>query len=101
VRWEAAGDRSAYATLDEGEHAIRMLFTFDMRGLIERVNAEARGRAVDGEVVPTPWQGRFWNYEERGGMLVPLHGEVAWLLPEREKPYWRGHIAEISHEFAR
>ncbi|HEY6691147.1 MAG TPA: DUF6544 family protein [Rubrobacter sp.] len=101
VRWEEAGDRSAYATLREGDHAIRMLFTFDVRGLIERVEAEARGREVGGEVVPTPWRGRFWNYEERGGMLVPLDGEVAWLLPEGEKPYWRGHIAEISHEFAR
>jgi hypothetical protein len=47
---------------------------------------------VDGEVVPTPWQGRFWNYDERGGMWVPLDGEVAWLLPEGAKPYWHGHI---------
>jgi hypothetical protein len=101
VRWEAAGDRSAYATLDEGGHAIRMLFAFDVRGLIETVREEARGRSVGGEVVPTPWRGRFWNYEEHGGMLVPMDGEVAWLLPEGEKPYWRGHIAEISHEFAR
>jgi hypothetical protein len=101
VRWEAAGERSAYATLREGDHAIRMLFAFDGRGLIGRVHAEARGRAVGGEVVPTPWQGRFWNYQERGSMLVPLDGEVAWLPPEGEKPYWRGHISEISHEFAR
>ena len=34
-------------------------------------------------------------------MLVPLNGEVAWLLPEGEKPYWRGRITEISHEFER
>jgi hypothetical protein len=101
VCWEAAGDRSAYATLDEGGHAIRMLFTFDVLGLIETVHAEARGRSVGGAIVPTPWQGRFWNYEKRGGMLVPMDGEVAWLPPEDEKPYWRGHIAEISHEFAR
>ena len=56
---------------------------------------------MGGKVVPTPWQGRFWNYEERGGMLVPLEGEVARVLPEGEKPYWRGSITEISHEFAR
>jgi hypothetical protein len=101
VRWEAAGDRSAYATLEEGDHAIRMLFTFDERGLIDTVSAEARGRAVGGEIVPTPWRGRFWNYEECGGMMVPLDGEVAWLLPGGERPYWRGHIAEISYRFAR
>jgi hypothetical protein len=34
-------------------------------------------------------------------MRVPLDGEVAWLLPEGAKPYWRGHTDEIAHEFAR
>jgi hypothetical protein len=101
VRWEAAGDRSAYATLTEGDISTTMRFTFDEEGLIDTVRAEGRGRAVGGEVVPTPWRGRFWNYEECGGMLVPLNGEVAWLLPGGEKPYWRGRITEISHEFAR
>jgi len=101
VRWEVASDHSAYATLAEGDQIIRMLFTFDERGLIDTVSAEARGRAVDGKIVPTPWRGRFWNYEERGGMLVPLDGEVAWFPPEGEKPYWRGHIAEVSYRFAR
>jgi hypothetical protein len=101
VRWEPVDDRSAYATLTDGDISITMLFTFDEEGLIDTVRAEARGRAVGGEVVPTPWQGRFWNYEERGGMRVPLDGEVAWLLPDGEKPYWRGHITGISYEFAR
>ena len=100
VRWEAADDSSAYATLTEGTTSIAMLFAFDEQGLIESVGTEARGRAVGGEVVSTPWQGRFWNYEERGGMQVPLDGEVAWLLPEGEKPYWRGSISEIYYEFA-
>ena len=65
------------------------------------MRVESRGRVVGGEVVPTPWRGRFWQYEERGGMRVPLDGEVAWLPPEGEKPYWHGHITEISYEFAR
>jgi hypothetical protein len=56
---------------------------------------------MDGEVVPTPWQGRFWNYDELGSMWVPLDGEVAWLLPEDAKPYWHGRITEIHHGFAR
>ncbi len=79
-----------------------MLFTFNEEGLIDTVRAEARGRAVGGgKVVPAPWRGRFWNYHERDGMRVPLDGEVAWLLPEGAKPYWRGHITEIDYEFAR
>jgi len=101
VRWEAVDDRSAYATLGEGDHTITMLFTFDERGLIDTVHAESRGRAVGDEIVPTPWQGRFWNYEVRSGMQVPLDGEVAWLPPEGVKPYWRGHITEIRYGFAR
>ena len=72
-----------------------------LRGLIDTVRAEVRGRAVGGEIVPTPWRGRFWNYQERGGMIVPLDAEVAWLPPEGAKPYWRGRITEISYELAR
>jgi hypothetical protein len=100
VHWEAVDDRSAYATLTEGDISVTMLFTFDEQGLIETVRAEARARTVGGKVVPTPWQGRFWNHEERGDMRVPLDGEVAWILPEGAKPYWRGHTTEIVHEFA-
>jgi hypothetical protein len=55
---------------------------------------------VNGEIVPTPWEGRFWNYSERDGMRIPVDGEVAWLLPEGAKPYWRGRITEITHQFA-
>ena len=101
VRWEAASDHSAYATLTEGDHTTRMLFTFDEQGLLDTVHAEARGRAVGDRIVPTPWQGRFWNYRERGGMLVPIDGEVAWVPPEGEKPYFRGHIIEIDHDSVR
>jgi hypothetical protein len=100
VRWEAKDDRSAYATL-EGDTPITMLVTFNEEGLIDTVHAESRGRTVGGEVVPTPWQGRFWNYEERDVMRVPLNGEVAWLPPEGAKPYWRGHITDIHYRFAR
>jgi hypothetical protein len=101
VRWEAVDARSARATLVDGAVAITMLFGFNGEGLIETVRAEARGRTVGNQVIPTPWQGRFWNYRERGNMQVPLEAEVAWLLPEGEKPYWRGRIIAIAYEFAR
>lgn len=100
VAWEAVDDRSAKGTLTDGDTQITMWFTFDSRGLIDTVRAQARGRTVGGQIVPTPWRGRFWNYEERDEMLVPLDGEVAWLLPEGEKPYWRGHITGLDYELA-
>jgi len=100
VRWKAVDAHSANATLTEGDRTIIMLFTFNEQDLIDTVRAEARGRTVGGKIVPTRWRGHFWNYEERGGMRVPLEGEVAWILPEGVKPYWRGHITQIVYEFA-
>src|SRR4028118_1166141 len=87
VRWEAVDDRSAYTTLEEGDISITMLFTFDEEGLIETVRAESRGRAVGGEVIPTPWRGRFRNYEERGGMRGPLAGAVPGLPRGGAQPH--------------
>jgi hypothetical protein len=101
VRWEAADETSAKATLRDGDVAVTLLFRFDKDGLITSVRAEARGRTVQGKVVPTPWEGRWRNYEAREGMRVPLEGEVAWLLPGGAKPYWRGRIRQLSYEFAR
>lgn len=99
VQWEAVDDRSARGTLTDGAISVTMLFTFNELGLINTVLADARGRAVGDDVVPTPWRGRFWNHGERAGMLVPLDGEVEWLLPDGAKPYWRGRITEIEYEF--
>ena len=100
VRWDIVDDRSARGTLTEGTINLTMLFTFNEQGLIDTVRAEARGRLVRGKTVPIPWQCRLWNYGERSGMLVPLAGEVAWLLPEGVKTYFRGHITESVYEFA-
>jgi hypothetical protein len=100
VQWEEVDDRSARGTLSDGDLRLTMLFAFNEHDLIDRVRAEARGRTVGQRILPTPWQGRFWNYAEREGMQVPLDGEVAWLLPEGSQPYWRGSISEIVYEFA-
>ena len=98
VQWEAVDDHSARGTLTEGDLRLTLLFTFNEQGLVDTVRAEARGRTVGDTVIPTPWQGRFWSYDERGNMRVPLEGEVAWLLPEGPKPYWRGRITQLDYE---
>jgi hypothetical protein len=101
VRWEAVDDASARATLTDGSLAVTLLFRFNADGLIDTARAESRDRVVDGKNVSAPWQGRFWNYAERGGMQVPLNGEVAWLLPEGTKTYWRGTTTSLHYEFAK
>lgn len=101
VRWTAVDDHTADGTLVTDGHAVTLRFAFNEEGLIAAVKAEARGRAVGGKFVPTPWQGTFWGYQERSGVIVPTQGEVAWLLPEGAQPYWRGTLTEIVYEFAR
>jgi hypothetical protein len=100
VVWEAIDDTQASATLTDGTTTVRLVFQFDAQGLISSVRSDGRYREVDGVQVATPWQGRFWDYELRDGMLIPLEGEVAWMLPEGPKPYWRGRITRLSYELA-
>ena len=100
VQWESVNNTSAKATLKDGQTSLTMLFRFNENGLIESVRAEARGRIVAGAVIPTPWEGRWSNYELHHGMRIPMEGEVMWMLPDGPKPYWRGRITKISYEFA-
>jgi hypothetical protein len=101
ARWEAVDDASARATLTDGTLAVTLLYRFNADGLIDTVRAESRDRVVDGKTLSAPWQGRFWSYAERDGMRVPLDGEVAWMLPEGAKTYWRGTTTSLNHEFAK
>lgn len=101
VRWDAIDDSSASATLRDDANTVSLEFRFDADGLISTMRAAARSRMVNGRLVPTPWQGRFWAYEAREGMRVPLEGEVAWELPDGLRPYWRGRIKDIAYDFAR
>ncbi len=100
VIWEAIDDTQAIATLSDGSTTVRLVFQFDARGLISSVRSDERYREVDGVLVATPWQGRFWDYKLRDDMLIPLEGSVEWLLPEGPKPYWRGRIHHIEYEYA-
>ena len=100
VRWEAVDDSSAHVTIEDGGLSLTMLFRFREDGLIASARAENRMRTVGDSAVPTEWEGRWSSYERRDGMMVPLEGEVAWILPEGRKPYWRGSITSIRHEFA-
>lgn len=99
VEWQAVDASRATATLADRGTIVSLTFTFNESGLIESVRSDDRFRAANGKQIATPWEGRFWDYVERDGMLVPNAGEVAWLLPEGSRPYWRGDIADIHYEY--
>ncbi|GAB6197185.1 DUF6920 family protein [Lysobacter xanthus] len=101
VQWCALDSDSAEATVVDGAVRVSLVFRFGADGLVSGVEAAARGRTVDGRVVPTPWEGRFGAYASFDGMAIPTEGEVAWRLPDRRLPYWRGRIDDASYAFAR
>lgn len=99
IKWRKCGPDKAKAIISDRETSVALTFCFNAEGFIETVISDGRHRESNGRLVLTPWQGRFWNYQERNGIMVPLDGEVSWILPEGLKPYWRGHIDEISFKF--
>ncbi len=99
IRWEAVDAHCADATLVDGTITLTMRVHFDAAGLIESGRVEARGAVEGKSIVTMPWEVRLSNYQERGGMLVPLSGEAAWLRPEGRAPYFRGTIASVTYEF--
>jgi len=101
VHWEAVDERSALATLVDGEQSATMLVRFDSAGLIESERFEARGAMVGKAVVMLPWETRCSNYQQRDGMRVPLTCEAAWLCPEGREAYWRGTIKSLKYEFSK
>jgi hypothetical protein len=98
VNWVALDDTSARASLTAGGTTVSLDFFFGADGLVERIYTPARGRDVEGRSVPTPWEGRWFEYADRGGVRVPTRGEVAWILAEGRTPYWRGEIARVAYE---
>jgi len=100
VRWIPLTYTSARAKIRAGVTEVTLDFVFGPDGLVSRVFNPARFRDVHGTNVPTPWEGRFLRYEDRGGMLIPVEAEVAWLLPDKRLTYWRGVPEEVSYEWS-
>ncbi len=99
VRWEPIDEHSARATMVDGSNSVTLDFRFGPDGLMTACRAAARARTVGKTTVMTPWEGRWSNYQVRDGMKVPLTGEVAWLLPGRDAPYWKGTVEALGYEF--
>jgi hypothetical protein len=98
VTWVPVDDSTARASLTVGRASATLDFRFGPDGLVSSVHAEARGRAVGDSIVPTPWHGRWFEWAERDGMLVPVLGEVEWQLPAGAQPYWRARVTGYEAE---
>jgi hypothetical protein len=98
VEWEAVDDDTARATLEYGGVTATLTFHFNEEDEVTKVHAEQRPRRVDDGYEPTPWTGRWHEYETRNGMHVPTAGEVIWHLPDGDMEAWRGRVTNISYD---
>lgn len=94
VEWEAIGDRSARATLEDRDVTASVVFHFNENDEVKRVTT-VRYRQETNDYVP--WTGTFGEYEDHDGVRVPTEARVAWKLPDGELPYWRATIDEIEY----
>lgn len=90
--WTVEGPRTI--SVATGQGAARAVFTFDLdaEGRIAGGHAAARDYVVGHRTETRPWRGRFWDYQTVEGRLIPLQGEVAWVLDAGDFVYWRGEI---------
>jgi hypothetical protein len=96
VVWTPVDDTTANATLKDGKTTASLQFHFGTRGEIVSATT-TRYRDVGGRAVLTPWLCHFYDYERRGGMMIPMAGVVEWVLPGGPLPYWRGRLADVRY----
>jgi hypothetical protein len=100
LSWSEADGNRAFATRRRAAGAdVSLEFRFNEAGEVAEVFSPARFREIDGRFEPTPWLGKFRNYEDFDGMLIPTAAEVGWLLPEGEQIYWKGRIVDARFRF--
>ena len=101
VSWTSVDDTTARATLTDGPAGVSADVRFGADGEIVGMSM-TRYRDVKGRGVPTPFEAQLrGGYRRVSGMMIPAHGEVAWILPEGRFAYWRGRPTEIEYDAPR
>ena len=100
VTWKARDDRSARVSVRDGGAEVGLIFEFEPGGLVTSMHGD-RYQEDHGRYSLQPWTIACDQYQERDGMLIPLHCEVAWIKDGRAEPYWRGRITSVSYRYTR
>jgi hypothetical protein len=94
VSWEGIDDRTARASITDGDVTATGVFHFDEAGYLKRLTADRYRQDTD---TTAPWVGQYMTYEDRGGMVIPTEAEVGWEQANGMAPYWRGELTEIEY----
>lgn len=100
VHWTAIDDEWAQATLVDSKTRVCIDVRIDERGAMVEVEAERYFLESDGSATLRPWHGRWLEYTQASGMMIPKAGEVSWLLPSGPFPYWRATTRSAEYDFS-
>ncbi len=96
VTWTAVDDHSADVTLtDHGRTASGRMF-FDELGRPTTFET-MRYKGEKGSFTLTPWHTPSREWGMRGGLNIPIRGDVSWILPEGALTYGDFTIAEVAY----
>ena len=98
VTWEVIDEYKAKATITVSGINVSLDFEFNDTGEIISVYTPSRYREVSGKYEPTPWMGKYSNYIDYNGYLIPQMGRVEWHLEDQIYPYWKATIIEIVYD---
>jgi hypothetical protein len=89
LEWTVIGPRAIKVATGSGESRAEITFGLNEEGLIETAGAVSRAFGADKHY---PWHGQFWDYQNIDGRKIPMQGEVAWVIDQKDFVYWRGKL---------
>lgn len=96
INWTAVDEQSADVTLtDHGRAATGRMF-FDALGRPTTFEA-MRYKENSGTYTLLPWHTPHHAYGERGGLNIPVRGEVYWVMPEGKLTYGDFTIVDVAY----
>ena len=89
LEWTVVDERTIKVAIGSADARAEITFGLDKAGLIETAGAASR---TFGAGKRYPWHGRFWDYQDVSGRRIPMQGEVAWVIDQKDFVYWRGKL---------
>lgn len=94
LHFEELGDRRVRVWVADPQTYVDL--RFDEAGDIVAASTNTRSRGEDVQ----PWEGRFSDYRDFGGIRAPSRGEVSWFPAQGEFLYWRAEILDLAFDEA-
>lgn len=93
LRWQVDGPDTLSVSAGVGATASEVILGLDSDGRIATAFAADRPRSATAPILPTPWHGRFSDYQLFDSIWIPMAAEVAWTVAAKDVVYWRCQVA--------